>query len=102
MLPHQECAAFFQENDKLLDWVNQQPLNEPITCLGDGHPGVWNLIAGIASFEKRLARLKQISSPNKTQTGFVSREYVPIFVQPFDKPKRYRSPKCFQRFCKSV
>ena len=51
---HQHCAAFFQENNKLLDWVNQQPLDEPITCLGDGHPGVWNLIAGIASFDKRL------------------------------------------------
>ncbi len=53
-LHRQKCAAFFQENDKLLDWVNRQPLGEPITCLGDGHPGVWNLIAGIASFEKRL------------------------------------------------
>src|SRR4028119_1634681 len=49
-----------------------------------------------------LAGLKQISSPNKAQTGFVSRKYVPIFVQPFDKPKRYRCPKRFQRFCKGV
>ena len=49
-----------------------------------------------------LAGLKQISSPNKTQTGFVSREYVPIFVQPFDKPKRYGCPKRFKGFCKGV
>jgi len=42
------CAAFFNENDKLAKWVNQQPLAEPITCLGDGHPGVWNLIDQIA------------------------------------------------------
>ena len=24
-LHHQKCAAFFQENDQLLDWVNRQP-----------------------------------------------------------------------------
>ena len=24
-LHHQQCAAFFQENNKLLDWVNRQP-----------------------------------------------------------------------------
>lgn len=49
-----------------------------------------------------LAGLKQILSPNKAQTGFVSQKYVPIFVQPFDKPKRYCCPKRFQRFCKNV
>jgi len=53
-LHNQKCAAFFQQQDELLEWVNQQPLSEPITCLGDGHPGVWNLIAGIASEQKRL------------------------------------------------
>jgi len=52
--------------------------------------------------DTKLAGLKQISSPNKTQTGFVSREYVPIFVQPFDKPKRYGCPKRFKGFCKGV
>ena len=55
-----------------------------------------------SSLDLGLAGLKQISSPNKAQTGFVSRKYVPIFVQPFDKPKRYRCPKRFQRFCKGV
>jgi hypothetical protein len=50
----------------------------------------------------RITGLKQISSPNKTQTGFVSREYVPVFVQQFDKPKRYGCPKRFKGFCKGV
>jgi hypothetical protein len=77
MLPHQECAAFFQENDKLLDWVNQQPLNEPITCLGDGHPGVWNLIAGIASFEKRLEILDWYHRCGKpVQTGWLQSTFA--------------------------
>ena len=37
-LGHQASAAFFQEKEKLLDWVNRQPLSNPVTCLGDGHP----------------------------------------------------------------
>jgi len=28
--------------------VNHQPLASPITCLGDGHDGVWNIIDEIA------------------------------------------------------
>jgi len=40
-----------------------------------------------------LAGLRQISSPNKGQTGFVSEEYVPIVVQPLYKTKRHRCPK---------
>ena len=31
-LHNQKCAAFFQQQDELLEWVNQQPLSEPITC----------------------------------------------------------------------
>lgn len=52
-LHNQGCAAYFQENEQLLDWVNQQPLANPVTCLGDGHPGVWNLMAGIATPQQR-------------------------------------------------
>ena len=52
-LNKQNCAAFFQENDKLLASVNAQPLADPVTCLGDGHPGVWNLIADIATASQR-------------------------------------------------
>lgn len=50
---NQVCAAFFQENQQLLEWVNHQPLSDPVTCLGDGHPGVWNLIAEIATPQQR-------------------------------------------------
>lgn len=28
-------------------WVNTQPLASPVTCLGDGHDGVWNIIVEI-------------------------------------------------------
>jgi hypothetical protein len=52
---HQGCvAAFFRQNDALVEWVNQQPLASPVVCLGDGHDGIWNLFAQIASPVQRL------------------------------------------------
>jgi hypothetical protein len=33
-------------------------------------------------FPVKIAGLKQILSPNKAQTSFVSGKYIPIFVQP--------------------
>jgi hypothetical protein len=46
-LHEQGCAGFFQQNEELLAWLNRQPLTELVTCLGDGHDGVWNLIKEI-------------------------------------------------------
>ncbi len=46
-------AACFQDNQQLIDWVHQQPLASPLTCLGDGHDGVWNLIQPIAPKHQR-------------------------------------------------
>jgi len=37
-------AAFFQDNNALVDYVNRQPLSKVLTCLGDGHDGIWNII----------------------------------------------------------
>jgi len=45
--------AFFQDNPALVDWVNHQPLAEIVTCLGDGHDGVWNIITQLAPEKKR-------------------------------------------------
>jgi hypothetical protein len=51
---HGHCReAFFQDNDSLVEWVNQQPLATPLICLGDGHDGIWNLFDGIASNSQR-------------------------------------------------
>lgn len=51
---HGHCReAFFQDNESLVEWVNQQPLATPLICLGDGHDGIWNLFAGIASDSQR-------------------------------------------------
>jgi hypothetical protein len=40
----QERKAWFAQNEELIDWVNQQKLSEPLTCLGDGHSGIWKII----------------------------------------------------------
>lgn len=45
--------AFFQDDESLLSWVNQQPLSRTVNCLGDGHDGVWNVIKQIRSKHQR-------------------------------------------------
>jgi hypothetical protein len=45
--------ASFQNNSVLFERVNAQPLAIPLTCLGDGHDGVWNIVAQIATPEQR-------------------------------------------------
>lgn len=37
--------AYFNDNDALIGWLNAQPMSGEVTCLGDGHDGVWNLFA---------------------------------------------------------
>lgn len=50
----QGTLANFQNNAQLIDWVNEQPLAQPIVWLGDGHAGVWNIINQIATPPQRL------------------------------------------------
>lgn len=48
-----QLGAFFLDNQSLIDWVNSQRLLNPLFCLGDGHPGIWNLFQEIAESEQR-------------------------------------------------
>jgi hypothetical protein len=51
---HQNCVgAFFQDNASLVNWVNAQPLANPLTCLGDGHDGIWNIFEQIGTQTQR-------------------------------------------------
>ena len=47
-------GAFFQDNQSLIDWVNSQKLTNPLYCLGDGHDGIWNIIAEIGDKKHRI------------------------------------------------
>lgn len=47
------CDAWFQENEALLESVNSQPLAPVVSCIGDGHPGVWKIVTGIRQPEQR-------------------------------------------------
>ena len=46
-------VAFFQDNQSLIEWINQQALSRSIACLGDGHNGIWNIIQQISSEQQR-------------------------------------------------
>lgn len=47
-------GAFFQDNESLINWINSQKRTKPLFCLGDGHDGVWNIIAEIGEKEERI------------------------------------------------
>ena len=40
----QKRKAWFAQNQDLITWVNRQSSSEELTCLGDGHPGIWKLV----------------------------------------------------------
>jgi hypothetical protein len=46
--------AYFQENQALIERIRQQELAEIVSCLGDGHDGIWNLFSQIAPREQRF------------------------------------------------
>jgi hypothetical protein len=51
---HQRAGmAFFQDHQSLLQWINQQPLSRNVTCLGDGHDGVWKIVEQIKTIDQR-------------------------------------------------
>jgi len=52
-LQEQAISAFFQDNSSLMAWVNAQPLANPLTCLGDGHDGIWNIYTQIGTSTPR-------------------------------------------------
>jgi hypothetical protein len=49
-----EYGGFFQSNAVLTNWVNAQTFAPILVCLGDGHPGIWNLFADIGSEDQRF------------------------------------------------
>lgn len=52
-LHDQVIGASFRDNQMLVDWVNEQPLAGTLTCLGDGHDGIWNIVVKIGKEEQR-------------------------------------------------
>jgi len=47
------CFASFQDNKNLETWINQQPLERVVNCLGDGHDGIWNIMVNIGNSNQR-------------------------------------------------
>lgn len=45
--------ACFQCNETLEKWINKQPLSRVVTCVGDGHDGIWNIMGNIGKSNQR-------------------------------------------------
>lgn len=45
LAPDKVHGAWLDDNPALLEWLNEQPLSAVVTCLGDGHDGIWNLFS---------------------------------------------------------
>ncbi len=43
----------FQDNQVVIDWVNEQALGSTLTCIGDGHDGIWNIVNQLATNAQR-------------------------------------------------
>jgi hypothetical protein len=46
--------AWFQNNEALVNWVKDQPLQSPLYCIGDGHLGIWNLLSQLVEDDHRI------------------------------------------------
>ena len=53
LLEQQQGMAWFKDNGALVEWANQQPIDERVDCLGDGHDGVWGVYSQIAQPQQR-------------------------------------------------
>lgn len=43
--PVNRHGAWLNDNPALLEWLHEQSYSAVVTCLGDGHDGIWNLFA---------------------------------------------------------
>ena len=50
------CEAFFQDPVALSNWSAAQPLSPILTCLGDGHDGIWKVIETFAKNQVPIKR----------------------------------------------
>jgi len=43
LAPMKVHGAWLDDNPALLEWLNEQSFSAVVSCLGDGHDGIWNL-----------------------------------------------------------
>jgi hypothetical protein len=54
LAPEGIVGAWISDNPALSTWLNKQPLDMPLFCLGDGHDGIWNLFSEINPAVQRI------------------------------------------------
>jgi hypothetical protein len=73
-LGDQAIGGYFKQNGALVNWVNQQPFAQTLSCLGDGHEGIWNLFKQIGTTTIRLEILDWFHLlENLHKVGFTAR-----------------------------
>ena len=80
---HEQGAivASFQENEVIISWVNSQELAPIVTCLGDGHDGVWNIIKNLYLLGKEERFLTGfISWKISTKSAVLTKDYLPLEI----------------------
>lgn len=107
---HEQAGmAFFQNNQSLLEWINQQPLSQNINCLGDGHDGVWNIVEQIGTKHQRreildwyhlVENLHKVGGSNqrlRQAKNYLWQGFVDDAIALFDDLKKKRcDPASFQ------
>jgi hypothetical protein len=53
LAPFKIHGAWLEDNQALLKWLNEQSFSPIVTCLGDGHDGIWNLFDQIRGEAER-------------------------------------------------
>ena len=101
--------AFFQDNQNLLKWINQQSLSANISCLGDGHDGVWNIVEQIGTKHQRreildwyhlMENLHKVGGSNqrlRRAKNYLWQGLVDDAIAEFDNLKK-RQAKNFQNY----
>lgn len=96
VLPPYVVADLYQRRWRIEDAFNTVKRLLGLSYLWTGSVnGIQLQIWGKGLFYAVLAVLRQISSPNKAQTSFVTNKHVHIFCEPTEKTTRHCCSKCF-------
>jgi len=81
-------VAMLGNNLGLIDWLKAQPLAPVLTCLGDGHDGVWNIIEQFAQNPNVEKFLTGSSQRESAQGGRVAQASTPSRSPPLERTSR--------------
>ena len=82
-------AAFFLDNQALINYVNSQPRSEQLICLRDGHDGIRLKISGLLWLMKNVNQMRSLRctltaqypfDAQQRKTGMLQVRLLPNFI----------------------